>query len=921
VRPSRIAALTLTVAALVVSAAPARAQSGDGDVPPPQAFDVVSALPPGQSGFFSVEGQARGQASGGDPGAYGEHVDDQRQLFWDFDYKPGGFAPPTGPVETPQPGVRIYRDAFGVPQIYGDTGRDVWFGAGYAAAQDRLFLMDAVRRTGEGTLAELTGPGDVPADVATRVLTYTDAEYEAMFDRLSPMARDAIEGYVDGANAWRAKVLTDPRLLPAEYVLLSSVPEEFTVRGVLAGGVYITRYVAAEGGKEMSSVAALRELQQALGQEVGAATFADLVWLDEPEAAVTVPAEEGRFRNPATTDAQRRAAFEAAVGHAATIPLELADGVGTGAHPVPATPSGVGPPTGSPKRRADVARAARSVGAALRALKGGSIAFAVAPAATGGQGAALLSGPQLPYSYPSLLWELEIHGGGYDARGVSVPGLPTIGIGYGERTAWALTSGYSKTIDSYIETTRPTDGDPEYQHDGTWRPMDCRDETVRYRAAPEGVPVGPPVFTETVRACRTVHGPVVSTTEDRTRARSLQYAMWGRDLDTIEGILDWNRVDDLASFTRAVAKVTWNENVLYADADGNIAYWHPGLHPRRAPSADPRLPLRGTGEDDPDGFLPFEQLPHAVNPARGYLANWNNQPAAEWTPNEGIGDTSRPGSPVQRVRLLHELLPGRRGLTMAGVQQVDRDAGTLDVRRHLYLPALRAAAREPALAPTSRAVLDAVLAWDGRHLDPATDMSEPVSDSPGATAFDAVVRALRAEVAKAVPSAALVARQSAVGSHRFDSSPFDSLTARAIDAEAPGRPLSRDYLGGRTPRQVVLAAVAAAGEQLTSEFGAEPESWRRMHPRTEVCSLTGGVIGPCTDMPYQDRGTWVHLVSFRSAPARPGPRPLPPPRPLPATGLPAALPFLALAGLAGAAKLARRPHAPLAECRRDRRPS
>src|SRR3712207_2711557 len=110
----------------------------------------------------------------------------------------------------------------------------------------------------------------------------------------------------------------------------------------------------------------------------------------------------------------------------------------------------------------------------------------------------LVSGPQLGYSYPTQLWEVEVHGAGYDARGSTVPGLPTVGIGYGERVAWGLTTGNSKTIDSFIEEVRREGDALQYFHDGVWKDADCRVEEVRYRTAVEGVPAGPPVLASDV---------------------------------------------------------------------------------------------------------------------------------------------------------------------------------------------------------------------------------------------------------------------------------------------------------------------------------------------------------------------------------------------------------------------------------------
>jgi acyl-homoserine lactone acylase PvdQ len=124
------------------------------------------------------------------------------------------------------------------------------FGAGYAAGQQRLFLADAVRRTGRGTLAELVGPAAVPADVQARTLTYSQKDYDEMFAALPRESRESIEGYAAGLDAWIAHVRTTPADLPVEYALLSSLPERWTVTDTLAAGVLITRTVASSGGTE-----------------------------------------------------------------------------------------------------------------------------------------------------------------------------------------------------------------------------------------------------------------------------------------------------------------------------------------------------------------------------------------------------------------------------------------------------------------------------------------------------------------------------------------------------------------------------------------------------------------------------------------------------------------------------------------------
>jgi penicillin G amidase len=887
----------LLVLALLGPLAPAVAQAPGS---PPTEHEALTILPPGQSGFVSVRGQAQGQVTG-DPADYGAHLDDQREDYWGFAYKDGSFHADGEAVE-PKPGVRIHRDPFGVPSVHAEDGRDVWWGVGYAIAQDRLFLMDAVRRMGRGTFAELTGPSGVPADIEARVLTYSDEEYLGFLAAMSDEARDSIEGYVEGVNAWRDEVLADPDLLPAEYVLLSTLPAEWDVIDIMAGGVLITRTVAAEGGNEMGNVALLRDLEDAYGREEGRGVFLDLIWDADEEAVTTVPAADRFTGNAPTPIEQRRAVFDAMADLALEIPEELAEGPGTGAAPEPDVPDAPGDL--DPAAAAAAATAVQALDEFRAALSGGSLMFAVDGSRTATGAPMLVNGPQLGYSYPSLLVELEVHGGGYDARGFSVPGLPTVGGGYGKRIAWGLTTGYSKTIDSFIETTRPADGDspPRYLHGGEWKDQDCRTEVVRYRPGTQGLPAGEPLLSTEVEVCRTVHGPVVATTEDGTAARSVSYAMFHRELDTLEGILQWNRAQTLEEFAAGVAAVSWNENVMYADADGNIAYWHPGRYPRRAPTGDQRLPLPGTGEHDHLGELPFDQMPHSINPDQGWLANWNNKPAHGWLDGEGISSTSRPGGPGERVTALVDQLADARDLTFTDVQEIEQRAGVVDIRAREYLPLILGLQGAEGLSEQERAALDLLAGWDGSHFGPGADTdAEQRTDGPAPTVFAAVVEAIRTELFADLPDA-LVERQSGVGSHVFDMSAADNLAVRVLDPASSSLTPSRDYTGGRGGDAVLRAALAGALEALAVEHGSDDlADYRREHPRSDVCSLTGGVIGPCLTMPYQDRGSWIHLVAFdgeEAAPQEPAPQPTPqatsppaapappvePSRGLPATG-------------------------------------
>jgi penicillin amidase len=183
------------------------------------------------------------------------------------------------------------------------------------------------------------------------------------------------------------------------------------------------------------------------------------------------------------------------------------------------------------------------------------------------------------------------------------------------------------------------------------------------------------VFTEEVEVCRTVHGPVVAYSEDGTRARSVQYAMYRRELETVNGILQWNRADDLAQFEQGMRQVTWNENTVYADADGHIAYWHPGLFPKRSPGWDSRFPAPGTGEHDHRGVVPFEQMPQVVDPDVGYVANWNNKPATGWIDEFLEPASSRSAGKAARIQVIHELLAKQPRLTPEALRATEYRPG------------------------------------------------------------------------------------------------------------------------------------------------------------------------------------------------------------------------------------------------------
>ena len=834
-----------------------------------------AAACPEAAGTCIVPGQS--------PETYGPHIDDQRLMYWRSEFKPGEFmdiagVEPADTLELSEPvtdTVRIYRDDYGVPAVHADTAYGVWYGAGYALAQDRLFLLDQAVRQARGTSGEVLGSGVVPADVQTRVLTYSEAEYEAMIGDLSAEARVALAGNVAGVNAWIAEVNALPLVspdLPQEFVALNYAPTPITETDVLALGVLMTRLVASAGGDEMANVAALRALEAEHGVELGRRIFRDTMWLDDKKADVTIPDQE--FTNISTPVGQREAVFKAAADYAASLPLELAEGPGTGDFPAPGLPLGklLAPllPTDTPL--ADLAVAVDRFAQRPTRLSASYMMIA-SPDITADGSTLLVNGPQLGYSYPTLLVELEVHGGGYDARGATVAGLPVVGIGYGERTVWGLTTGESKTIDSFVVEVVSEDG-RQYLHDGETKTMDCRTETVNHRQAAMGVPViaepVPGLSSVDIEVCRTVHGPVVARSADGSLARAVQYAMWEREVETIEGVLQWNRVDTFPEFFEAMAKVTWNENTMYADADGNIAYFHPGLHPWRHPSADQRLPLKGDGSQDHCDMLSFANTPKSINPPRGYLHNWNNKPSTGWGDGVG-GDASQEpsaadGRNVNWGQVIREELEGD-GLTHGDLVEMDRRIGRIDPRAAALLDPILACETGCDLSPQALEMLALLRDWDRQHYNDAIDIEaaegDPGSlDTAAATIFGHVVELMVAGITGPLPDD-FVRRHQVRGNHPYDAGTFHKLLAKILDPAKSSIPLQYDWLQGMPREAFVALSIEAAYGLMQTIYGSDdPADFQRVHARADVCSLADPLVGPCLTMPHQDRGSWLKLVGF-----------------------------------------------------------
>src|SRR5438445_1553550 len=308
--------------------------------------------------------------------------------------------------------VTIFRDEFGVPHIFALTNSGLFEAYGFTVAEDRLWQLELNRRAARGRLAEILGPSFADADRVVRVTGYTDAELNAQFVRLTAEEREIFTAYRDGINRYLAEVVArDPLTkLPFEFHVLGISPEPWTVRDSVAFGAFMARQFGEIGGRELKNQALLRTLIEKHGVDDGYAIFNDVRWVNDPDAPVTVPS---------TGATGRRQKFRPgkAVNSAQVHRL-------------------------SNRWSSDVEAEARARWESIGIpTKLGSYAWVVSAAKSAEGFALLYGGPQMGFSAPEVLHEVQLKGGhGFSAAGMAFAGLPAVLIGRNEHVAWTSTT-------------------------------------------------------------------------------------------------------------------------------------------------------------------------------------------------------------------------------------------------------------------------------------------------------------------------------------------------------------------------------------------------------------------------------------------------------------------------------------------------
>ena len=339
----------------------------------------------------------------------------------------------------------------------------------------------------------------------------------------------------------------------------------------------------------------------------------------------------------------------------------------------------------------------------------GSNGFAIAPSNTSAGHALLLINPHTSFFFRSELQMTSDEG--LNAYGAVTWGQIFVYQGFNEKAGWMHTSSGVDNIDYYLETVTQADGGPTYRYGGEERPV-----TVSTIAVPFKTDSG--MARRTFTVYRTHHGPVVREEDGKW----VTVRLMAEPIKALTQSFGRTKSTGYASFRQTMELHTnSSNNTVYADAEGNIAYFHANFIPRRDPTFDWSRPVDGS---DPatewQGVHEIDESPNVLNPANGWIQNTNNWPysvAGDQSPKRADYPAYVEAG-IENPRGIHAMrvLSGKKDFTLASLIDAAYDS-QLPAFDDLIPALVQAWDRTPASHPLKARLAEPVALlrdWDRR---------------------------------------------------------------------------------------------------------------------------------------------------------------------------------------------------------------
>jgi acyl-homoserine-lactone acylase len=454
---------------------------------------------------------------------------------------------------------------------------------------------------------------------------------------------------------------------------------------------------------------------------------------------------------------------------------------------------------------------------------GGSNGMAVAPANTAAHHALLLINPHTSFYFRSELQMVSEEG--LNAYGAATWGQFFIYQGFNDRAGWMHTTSGVDAVDEYLETVDKKGGRYYYKYGSEERPVVAKEIAVTYKTASGMAEKKFTVYS-------TQHGPIVR----ELNGKWVSIRLMQEHVKALTQSYMRTKAKDYKSYWKTMElQANSSNNTIFADADGDIAYFHGNYIPKRDTSFDWTKPVDGSNPaTEYRGLLSIEETPHLLNPKSGWLYNCNNWP---WS-------AAGPSSPKKEDYPVYVESGGEsaRGLHAIRVLQDKKDF-TLD--------SFIAAAYDSYLPWFEKPIPALIKAWD------ATPEGNP----------------LKAKVAEQISLLRKWDFRWGVTSIPTSLAVFwgDEARRRVGGGRRGGGGGSGDDAFASAPAEQLLQALAAASDKLAADFGSWKTPWgdiNRFQRLNDDIAPSFDDAGPSIPVGFTS-SQWGSLASF-GARAYPG---------------------------------------------------
>jgi penicillin G amidase len=575
--------------------------------------------------------------------------------------------------------VKIAYDDRDIPHVFADNIEDAYFTQGFLHANNRLWQMEFLARAAGGGLSEVLGDRKVTATLSSvdidklsrRRGIVKGAERTLEDWKKDPEAWKLVEAYAAGVNALIAKL--SYKDYPVEYKIFGVKPETWTPLKM----ALIVKYMA---------------LDLALGSQDMQATNAKMVFGSDfdfvfpeyfKEQSPIVPAGTAFKKSPPPPPQG------VSMGYSPTNTNPLSNPAFTSAEnmllPFPDMENETQPHPGN-----------------------GSNNWVVSGSKTKSKRPILCGDPHLNIRLPAIWYEIEISTPEMNVYGVSIPGMPSVIIGFNDHIAWTPTNVGHDVVD-WLSIKWKDASKMEYLLDGTYRKVETRIENVTVK--------GVGVVSDTVKY--TIWGPVIYENDTMPNA-NMAFRWLDNEITGLSPVVSYklNKAKNYDEYADAVQN--WNipaQNLAFACKNGDIALRVQGAFP---------IKTKGQGRFVQDGSLsssswkalvPKADIPFYKNPSRGFASSANQHSTDPSYPYYYNSENFE----AYRGRIVNNLLAKSDSFTVEDMMKMQNDNSSLMAEE--ALPNMLKNLNEAALSAPEQLLLADLKGW---NLHYEADMTAPV---------------------------------------------------------------------------------------------------------------------------------------------------------------------------------------------------